>query len=1171
MNSDSSPLLLSEESLRSSLYNTLAASGITDQIKSQVRTKLIHTLKQRNVALISPSSLNNTANEQESRLFYKVTDSLIIDYMRSRGMDFSLSVYMPECGMELKQSFSSSEVERVLNLHKRIGIAAHILHSTRNSEHPFLLSLLKSLSEVSNPVQVELGCQTDFTPTEVESLESKMVQMERDHKAQLERERETMKEKFDDMKRQYEQRMDERVHLEVEKRMERFRETELIGLQVQEREKSQRQLEKLKKELEKDYLTRKQEFDDILTKEKRRIEEKEEFVNSLKQSLARERDTLKITETSLKRGHELAMQSLKMEEDNLKRKLEDARNEIERFKKREKEWDSRLTNEITKHKLEFDAEHADLISNLRIQQAKIEADRQNMKSQTLTYETAIAKYETVQAELESTKSQIRQKDQEIERLRRDIERIRTEKISSTTESLENEIHILKNQLIESQKSHEKRHEEYQAVIGKLMAPTTDLQDELRKARKSAAKWQRECQGLIIRLDVENARNDELNRRYDEEVVNNKALQREIADLRLLLHQSQMALAQMEPSSTRFRSTWAGISGSGDVHPTIGLSQSGNRAFDYPILSSNYLQHSHPERIRPWQQHTIPTMEEWDMPKSREVTIDKAFEGSDPEMTQEELESGVVYSTSPSRESVYSDISNSERKLLRKKKDQSSTSKEKDLKQSTQRRSSSKELFPLDLSPAEKKVLVRKNSHTDESQHTAPKKVRSLENVLDLSSNEKKMLHKTHSRDKLHHGLTSPLSESQKGQLSRLKLDQINHSRESLSGLTSDISQAERKLLSKKHTHPDIPQLPTDQTVYSDIDPQEMRKIVDDKSKKVVVAAKDEQISPIVDFPSHAGIATLLSASRHSSHDLFTQEKRVAFSTTDVTVTVNTPLEVYDSSMMSHEGDNKRVAFSTGDVQISNGLEEDRNKRSPDEKKVGIITIDEHIVDDDVGYELLGGREITGKVNHDVGSAVRSDHQNQVTKKISEGDNRIESAVNIKRTVISEFDIAAREREEEERRLDERIQLDRLRREKERMEREEKLKMEREQETKLKQLQEEEKRKLAEEHKRVEEERRNREREEVLKKQREKDMEMEKLENDPVLKRYMDMVKQQRKETGSANQQAGTSTRPLLPFPAAGLNEDRVESVKDTSVSLDFGAGDTDLSAASQYNESSDGW
>lgn len=68
--------------------------------------------------------------------------------------------------------------------------------------------------------------------------------------------------------------------------------------------------------------------------------------------------------------------------------------------------------------------------------------------------------------------------------------------------------------------------------------TDPAQLELTKTRKSEQKWQLECQQLVGRLELEMNRADDFERKFDDESLRCKEFMREIADLRLVLHQTQ---------------------------------------------------------------------------------------------------------------------------------------------------------------------------------------------------------------------------------------------------------------------------------------------------------------------------------------------------------------------------------------------------------------------------------------------------------------------------------------------------------------------------------------------------------------------------------------------------------------------------------------------------------
>ena len=90
---------LTKEQFRVEFYENLKSSGISDKLKSQLRARLITELKIKNLKLNNQTFLDvSKYNKTKGNLLFKVIDSLIIEYLKSRNLEFSLSVFLPETG-----------------------------------------------------------------------------------------------------------------------------------------------------------------------------------------------------------------------------------------------------------------------------------------------------------------------------------------------------------------------------------------------------------------------------------------------------------------------------------------------------------------------------------------------------------------------------------------------------------------------------------------------------------------------------------------------------------------------------------------------------------------------------------------------------------------------------------------------------------------------------------------------------------------------------------------------------------------------------------------------------------------------------------------------------------------------------------------------------------------
>lgn len=80
----------STEELRLRLIQKFNQAGIRDKLTAQMRSKLFSELSLRTT--VKPES-------QSSFLLSKVVDSLLIEYLQERNLEFTKSVFVPESGV----------------------------------------------------------------------------------------------------------------------------------------------------------------------------------------------------------------------------------------------------------------------------------------------------------------------------------------------------------------------------------------------------------------------------------------------------------------------------------------------------------------------------------------------------------------------------------------------------------------------------------------------------------------------------------------------------------------------------------------------------------------------------------------------------------------------------------------------------------------------------------------------------------------------------------------------------------------------------------------------------------------------------------------------------------------------------------------------------------------
>ena len=153
------PNQVENANLRQEVYSSLERSGCLDQIKSQLRTTLIKQIntdgekhkqsKETNQIL---KSLSTSDHENVTAL--RLSLSLITDFLKKYNLNYTLSVFTPECGVN--DFYNDSELSHTLKISYD-----NILNVRENS---FLHLMTKKYSQILNgktTSSASVSCQTD--------------------------------------------------------------------------------------------------------------------------------------------------------------------------------------------------------------------------------------------------------------------------------------------------------------------------------------------------------------------------------------------------------------------------------------------------------------------------------------------------------------------------------------------------------------------------------------------------------------------------------------------------------------------------------------------------------------------------------------------------------------------------------------------------------------------------------------------------------------------------------------------------------------------------------------------------------------------------------------------------------------------------------------------------
>ncbi|KAI8830700.1 hypothetical protein BC829DRAFT_125968 [Chytridium lagenaria] len=578
---------LSKQQFRWKIFESLRESGVTDRLKSQLRAhivneirvstngnlpttstpKSLHLSRKRNqssgtngiVEIEGTGETDELLNEadpakpQPGTLMTRVVDSLIIDYLRMKGSEFTLSVFMPECGLtRASQMFAEEDIFRALHLDHDTTLLRMLrknLHSMPSTA--ILVRVLGSLSKIGNVNVMEREAQTDID--DAEYLEMQIRKADRDNTFQNRESNRMMAKSIEERMQRYQSDLEARMKLELEQQLAKFKEIEVASMRVEERQKFAIEITHVKGDYEARMLQQRERLaesnDDIRRKLDAREKEIERGNLEFRQRLLDEGNRNLMTERNLRSEAELAAKSLTLERDSLQRRLDEARSEIGELHGFKDRYTAKMQEAMSQYKIDLNKEHAGILQAAQVERAKIETEKLVLDEKIKAVEQMMQQTRDSQHEMEELRLNLKetrvQLDETIREREDALHEVRELKLQvsshKTSTALEFEIQSLKIQLVDAEKMAIKRQEDYQSLLKSLMGPKEETQKELLKARKGEQKWQRQCSELVAKLDIEMNRADEWQRKYDDEVVRCKELLREISDLRNVLHQTRAAM------------------------------------------------------------------------------------------------------------------------------------------------------------------------------------------------------------------------------------------------------------------------------------------------------------------------------------------------------------------------------------------------------------------------------------------------------------------------------------------------------------------------------------------------------------------------------------------------------------------------------------------------------
>ncbi|XP_029981256.1 centriole and centriolar satellite protein ofd1 isoform X2 [Sphaeramia orbicularis] len=541
---------LSPDELRKRLYQTFKSKGVLDTLKTQLRNQLIQELK--HPPLTGGGSFPRPVPMKSESLLLSACNSIVADYLRSSGYEYSLSVFHPESGLCKDKIFTKDDLLQLLKIRPDSPFSKQS-SNRENDDKGFLFSLLTQLTH-SGYTQVfchDADTQTTHMPSSGESLVEKMKMIDKEYESSKYSGEKgfSFQSKIDSYRKEIEGQME----AEMKTKIQHFKDVEIAKVKMEEKTKFHKEFNKLKQELEETYemkskaLMEREKNAIARLQKQQEIEEKNIYMQ--RQAVLKEIETLRNRESELRLRTEAFEKTCQIHEEKVKTTGELLRRRELAVKTLEDTYDQRLKNELSRYQFELKEEFVKRTEKLtenetrnKVETARIQKEAAVLDAKVEEHSRACSELRRLQVELDTAHQQVSLLSEQKEVFRERLENM------SDYSSLKREKTELQGQLRLLKKQLEEAHEENRLLRADLGRPSKEqlaLQLELQRLqnarRLDVEEFDNQKQVLQAQLQSEVERCAQLQAQVIEYEEKSQWMSNHVDDIKMQLRQTQQAL------------------------------------------------------------------------------------------------------------------------------------------------------------------------------------------------------------------------------------------------------------------------------------------------------------------------------------------------------------------------------------------------------------------------------------------------------------------------------------------------------------------------------------------------------------------------------------------------------------------------------------------------------
>ncbi|CAG9463584.1 unnamed protein product [Pedinophyceae sp. YPF-701] len=250
----------SSSDMKASLLSELKGSGVLDNVRSTLRTQLLAFMKTRMDPAAPPAA--------PPSLYHRVLDSLVADYLGSRGLALSLSVFSPEAGLSGPSGkLSPAEILEALKISEDAPAHRFFVRSVEASQGPsdapdappshdsLALGMIRALVALGSATHRAETC-TQTSADADDRLAAQLNQIDAQYLRRVETERGAPARAAEERMAAYRRDCEARLRAEIDAGVQRVRDVEVPAARIDEAAKQRRIMEREREELDRQHRAR---------------------------------------------------------------------------------------------------------------------------------------------------------------------------------------------------------------------------------------------------------------------------------------------------------------------------------------------------------------------------------------------------------------------------------------------------------------------------------------------------------------------------------------------------------------------------------------------------------------------------------------------------------------------------------------------------------------------------------------------------------------------------------------------------------------------------------------------------------------------------------------------------------------------------------------------------